>query len=586
MRKLSSVIMGVLLALMPLAGTPVLAQGQNPPSNQSYVAGRFVARNYLYPGIRISSGNNAAGAATISLSQASVRLPDGRTIVPFSAGGYNTQGQPGPFPAIPIYVGAGATRELVTPTAVSGCYVGAPQGNCQITATFANAHGQGEVVTSGSFGIQEALNDAGYFGGGMVEVDSSLNFVAGGSATITAAEVAAIVVTNTSIEDTRGSAPLYWNITSGTTAIATPTTLIATTAGFGVAGANFTSGFYTGNSTYITCITYVDIMGQEGPCSATFTVSTSGVATTDQIGYTAPAASAGAVGYEIYITLASGNYNVSYKVPLVTQPAIVGVYPVGNGVCTLTTVETVTPACSLANTTYNQLGSTAVVSALTLNTSPINPEATIISTTSIYVPNGAGRTTYSYSPSSLTGTVGMPATITPYTITAAAATTVPSVLGTINISPNYMNVVGKKIEICGLATTTATAATIVDVQFQWDSVGQNTAGKGVLIGDLTGTPSSALATAGHVSFCADFITTVASASATGGTIQQVQGFGGIAGLTTVGSGSLGDALPGANNGGTGSLNLADDARINIIYLHTTATDGAGWILQNVTIKQL
>src|SRR5580698_3475335 len=130
MRKLSSVIMAVLLILLPLAGTSVMAQGQNPPSNQSFVAGRFVARNYVYPGIRIFSGNNASGAATITLSQASVRLPDGRTIVPFSAGGFNILGQPGPFPAIPIYVGAGTTRELVTPTAVSGCYVGAPQGSC------------------------------------------------------------------------------------------------------------------------------------------------------------------------------------------------------------------------------------------------------------------------------------------------------------------------------------------------------------------------------------------------------------------------------------------------------------------------
>src|ERR1700690_1257554 len=167
MRKLSSIVMAVVLALLPLAGTPVMAQGQNPPSNQSYVAGRFVARNYNYTGVRIFSGNNAAGAATITLSQASVRLLDGRTIVPFSAGGDNTQGQPGPFPAIPIYVGAGPTWELVTPTAVSGCYVGSPQGVCSITATFANAHGQGEVVTSGSYFIQEALNDAGYFGGGI-----------------------------------------------------------------------------------------------------------------------------------------------------------------------------------------------------------------------------------------------------------------------------------------------------------------------------------------------------------------------------------------------------------------------------------
>ena len=36
--------------------------------------------------------------------------------------------------------------------------------------------------------------------------------------------------------------------------------LVAGTAGFGVNGANFTGGAYTGNSTYITCISYVDVM--------------------------------------------------------------------------------------------------------------------------------------------------------------------------------------------------------------------------------------------------------------------------------------------------------------------------------------
>jgi hypothetical protein len=292
------------------------------------------------------------------------------------------------------------------------------------------------------------------------------------------------------------------------------------------------------------------------------------------------------VGFIPYITLNGGNYNVSYKVPLVTQPSAVGAYPVSNGVCTLTVVETTTPACAVTNTAYGQVGSTAVVSALTLNTSPINPEATIISTTSIYVPNGGGKTTYSYTPSAATGTVGMPSTWFPFTITAAAATVVPAVAATINIPPGYMNVLGKKIEVCGELTSTATAATIVDVQFQWDAVGQNTAGKGVLIGDLTGTPSGALATAGHITFCQDFMTTVVGATATGGTINHVNGFGGVAGLTVIGSAGLGDAMPGANNGGTGSLNLADSARINIIYLHTTATDGAGWIMQNVTLKQL
>jgi len=588
-KKAAAVLLALAVLFIPLY---VGAQGQNPPSNQSFVGGRFVARNYIYPGVRIFSGNNASGAATITLSQGSVRLPDGRSIVPFSAGGFGIQGQSGALPAIPIYVGAGTTRELVTPTAVTGCYVGAPQGTCQITATFANAHGQGEVVTSGSFGIQEALNDAGYFGGGLVVVDGSLNFVAGSAQTITSALIAANVVNGTAIEDTRGTAPVYWNIMAGATALATPAVLGATTVGFGIAGANFTGGTYTGSNTYIACITYVDIMGQEGPCSPTYTVATSGAAATDQIGFTAPPASAGAVGYIPYITLNGGSYVSAYKVPLITQPTVTGTYPVANGVCTLTTVETTTPACALTNATYNQTGSTAVVSALTVNTSPIEPEATVVSTTSIYVPNPGGRTTYFYSPAGGLGPSGnfpgadLPSSWLPFTISAAPATTVPTVVATVNLPAGFMNVLGKKIEVCGEMTTTATAATIVDVQFQWDAVGQNTAGKGVLIGDLTATPVAALATAGHVTFCQDFMTTVVGATATSGTINHVNSSGAVGGLTAVAPGALADAMTGATNGGVGSLNLAEDARLNIIYLHQTGTDGAGWIMQNLTIKQL
>ena len=177
----------------------------------------------------------------------------------------------------------------------------------------------------------------------------------------------------------------------------------------------------------------------------------------------------------------------------------------------------------------------------------------------------------------------MPTSWLAFPLSAAAATVVPAVVGMVNFPPNYMNVLGKKIAVCGEITGTATAATIIDIQMQWDANGQNTAGKGVLIGDFTVTPSAALASTGHASFCEEFETTVASASATGGSINHTGGFLGAAGVTVAGSGGGGDVVtPGA----IGSLNLADSARINVIYLHTTATDGAGWILQNLTVKQI
>jgi hypothetical protein len=147
-----------------------------------------------------------------------------------------------------------------------------------------------------------------------------------------------------------------------------------------------------------------------------------------------------------------------------------------------------------------------------------------------------------------------------------------------------MNYVGRTLELCGQATSTASAATIVDIQFQWDAMGQNTAGKGVLIGDLTATPVAAVATVGHANFCEDFQTTAVGYTATGGSINTAGGYLCVAGLTVIAPGCGGEAKP--TPGAVASLNLANEARINIIYLHTTATDGAGWILQNLTAKVL
>jgi hypothetical protein len=386
---------------------------------------------------------------------------------------------------------------------------------------------------------------------------------------------AANVVAGVTLEDDRNGPPTFWNALAGATVLATPATLTAVTA---LASATPVGAYGTG--TYHMCIAYVDIQGQEGNCSADF--SQAGLATGSFI-FSPPAASAGAVGYTIYIGLTGGGVtNLDYKVPLVTQPTVVGAYPVSNGVCTLTAAETVTPACAVANTTYNQAGATATVTAITLSTSQINPETTIISTTSIYVPNPGGRTTYTYAPGGIVGSGGaIPASWLAFPVSAAAATIVPAVIGTLNLPPNYANVLGKKFEVCGEATTTASAATIVDIQMQWDANGQNTAGKGVLIGDQSVTAT--IATTGHIQFCQDFQTTVTSASATGGSINHTGGFINLAGVTTAAAGGGGDTVtPGA----IGSLNLADSARINIIYLHTTATDGAGWVLQNLTVKQI
>src|ERR1700675_48044 len=108
LKQVSVLLVGWALVFGSLV--PTAQAQQNPPSNQSFVGGRFVARQYAYPGIQIAPGvNNPAGTATITLHSGQVRLQDGRTIVPFSAGGQNILGNPGPSaaPAIPLDIEIG-----------------------------------------------------------------------------------------------------------------------------------------------------------------------------------------------------------------------------------------------------------------------------------------------------------------------------------------------------------------------------------------------------------------------------------------------------------------------------------------------
>ena len=539
-------------------------------NNLSRAGGMFYASAYNWRGL-VVAGNTATGAVTVTLGPSTVSLADGRQMNPFG---------PANNLLTPVMFDMGASNETVTPTAVSSTACPttgqfSSSASCvSFTGTFINTHGTNTFAGSGSFGAQEAVLDAFANNGGMVVVDKTWN---GTNAMLTALTP----FWNVSVLDTRGGTPVYWGLQGAAAAVATPATLVAATAGFGVNGANFTTGFYTGNSTYIACIAYVDIAGQEGPCSASFTIATSGVATTDQIGFTAPAASAGAVGFIPYITLASGAYVSSYKVPLVSQPTVTGTYPAANGVCTLTQVETVTPACAVANATYGQSGSGAVVSALTLNTSPIEPEASIVSTTAIFVPNPGGRSVYTYTPGSHIGTAGIPTAELVFPVSGSAATTVPTVVGTVNIPPGFMNYVGRTIEVCGRSgITTGSTTTIAKISFQWDSMGQNTAGAGVTIGALAVTPATAFATTEMDNFCETFQTTVAGATATAGSINTAGGYIATSGVSAAAAGQAagGDALTGA----TGSLNLATDARINIVYTHTTGTFAP--TLQNLSVK--
>lgn len=168
----------IFLAFVPLAF------GQSKQAPQSYVAGRFVAFNYSQWSIAPYSMPSGTGAKTFVVSTATVRLPDGRFIMPF-----NTNA--------PIFVGT----EQVTPSAVTNCVLNGAANTCSITATFSSSHKVSDYISSATYGLQEALNDAGNFGGA-VTVDGSWA-AAGGT---TAIKNAATLPSNTGIEDVRTGA--------------------------------------------------------------------------------------------------------------------------------------------------------------------------------------------------------------------------------------------------------------------------------------------------------------------------------------------------------------------------------------------
>lgn len=549
MRKQFTSFIAMLALLMASLGVPVPATAQEVVSYR--VGGKFVASAYGKYALK-SLSTVAVGSASMSVSQSGQSDPNASCFV--STDGFGSK------KFLPLFVGASlritdGSSETVTVTGVTNT-----AGSCAFTATFLNAHNPQATITSASGGLYEAAVDAYKAGGGVVVIDPNYTAL-GGTDAITAA---APVYSTVQIEDVTGPTR-YWNPQGGATTLAAPTTLTAVTA-----LPSATVGAF-GTGTYHMCIAYVDIMGQEGPCSADF--SEAGLATGSFI-FSAPAASTGAVGYTIYIGLTGGGVtNLNYKVPLTST------------ICALTPLESITAACAVANTNYGQTGATATVTAITLSTSPIQPAITTVSTTAIYVPNAGGRTTYAYVPSSKVGAAGFVTGYLPFVISAADATTVPSVLGTMNVGPGVMNYAGATIEICGRATTTATTATIAHIQFQWDAFGQNTAGKGVAIGDLALTPASAFSTTAVYSFCEQFVTTVAGASATAGSIIPAGGFLNTSGVSAAAAGQGGGA-DAASLGAVASLNLASEARINVIYVHTTGTDGAALTLQSLTAKRI
>lgn len=512
------------------------------------IGGKYVASQY--GGWSVQSVNSvAAGAASMTLSNCYPKMGNGIAgpngglqIRPLFVFATNT----------PVTVVDGSLTETVTPSAVTAPTANTASSinpfNCSFTATFSNAHTGGVTIVSGDGGLAEAVNDA-HATGGVVVLDP-LSGISDSNITSNTA-----VFHNVVLEDDRQGAVTYWNSSPSTaTFLAVPTTLTAVTA---LPSATPVGAYGTG--TYHLCIAYVDIMGNEGACSLDF--SEAGLATGSFI-FTAPAASTGAVGYTIYISLTAGTYALAYQVPLTSS------------ICTLTTVETVTPACAVANTNYAQTGATATVTAITVNTSPIALQLGVASTTSDYVGDSNGRTTYAYVRGARVGPSGLVVVSPAFTAgPATVATTVPQVIGTVSIPAGLMNQLGRTLRVCGKVQMTGASATIEQIQLWWDGAGSNAAGVPVKIANLQAAAGPNTAAAYNGNFCANITTTVAGAAVTAGSIIGGETFWNYylasAPVAIFGGGDTFTAT-------TALLNLAGGAgfttRLHIVQLHTTGTD--------------
>jgi hypothetical protein len=148
----------ILISILGLIGllTAPAAFAQNRTSFQGLTAADEFAYGMAAgsPALLVTSGSNSAGTYSLTLAYGRSTTGSGVTFTAVST-------------SAPITVGIGASLETVTPSSVS-CTTPGVLNTCIVTATFAYAHNNGDLVRSGDFGLQEAAQYVVGKGGGMV----------------------------------------------------------------------------------------------------------------------------------------------------------------------------------------------------------------------------------------------------------------------------------------------------------------------------------------------------------------------------------------------------------------------------------
>ena len=279
-------------------------------ANRTRFSGTYNAFSYFYGGpgsttpgaLRITTGNTAAGSASVTLALGQTTLSDGTNLSPLNINA-------------PITVGDGSNAETVTPSAVSVSTPGI-YNSSTVTATFSNIHG-GDSISSGTCGLQEAINAAAAAGGGTVVIDGDWWANGGTLAIVQAAVVPQIAQASlaTPTVPLAASVRIFDQTTlqyyeykgNSVSLLAAPSIPLITQV-----ASTSTTGTWTAVTTYVKFV-YVNAIGGLSAASSEYSfTATVGKA----IGGTGPIAATGAVGYLVFIGTTT---NVNYQVAVTTS---------------------------------------------------------------------------------------------------------------------------------------------------------------------------------------------------------------------------------------------------------------------------
>lgn len=484
----------------------------------SHIGGLYLASAYAYginktaPALLVQGGPNTTGSASLTLVFGSLVLVDGTVLNPL-----NTNA--------PIWVGGDSAMELVTPTSISNS-TPLVNGTTTVTANFTFVHGNGDQIRSGTVGLQEALNAAAAAGGGVILIDAAW-YKLGGTAAILDA---AVVPDNVGIWDNSTGGPFeaVALVPTTTTPLAAPSALTTATSANGMITGNTTGGTIGASGAYRLGVTYVDAYGGETTLS-TDTASTSVVTvssgSTNSITVSSPAALAGAVGYRVYMTAASG--------ASLSEIA----YPIGNAAITGTAAS----AANVAALPAFAIGTPVIINAIITGTAKVPAQATGQVVQAVDVPNPSYT---AYLPFTALGTI------------AAAAT---GTVGQVNFPAGFFNALGRTVRFKGMyyATTNGTAGTITTELILASIFGVTS------ITPFTAASASIAASVLTINFEFDITMTTTATGATGtlechGTVDY-----NIAG-TAVGSVAM-DSIIAASS----TLDLTKQNTLSVAHLNTT-----------------